>query len=83
MPAPGLTAAVEALAAKILACGPEAVRLQKELIVRWRETDLGTAVRHGIDAFAAAYATDEPREGTSAFLEKRAPRFGGAPGGPR
>ncbi|OGK98469.1 MAG: hypothetical protein A3E31_09995 [Candidatus Rokubacteria bacterium RIFCSPHIGHO2_12_FULL_73_22] len=83
VPAPGLTAAVEALAAKILACGPEAVRLQKELIVRWRETDLGTAVRHGIDAFAAAYATDEPREGTSAFLEKRAPRFGGAPGGPR
>ncbi len=44
--------------------------------MRWRETDLATAVRAGIDAFAAAYATGEPREGTNAYLEKRAPEFG-------
>ena len=76
VPAEGLRPAVEALAARILAAGPEAIRLQKELIVRWRETDLATAVRSGINAFAAAYATGEPREGTSAYLEKRAPEFG-------
>jgi len=49
--------------------------LQKELIVRWRETDLATAVRYGINAFATAYATDEPREGMSAYLEKRPANF--------
>src|SRR5262245_64362583 len=43
-----LRAAAEELVAAILASGPEAIRLQKELIVRWRETDLATAVRYGI-----------------------------------
>jgi len=32
-------------------------------------------VRYGINAFAAAYATDEPREGMNAYLEKRPPNF--------
>ena len=50
--------------------------VQKELMLRWRHTDLATAIEYGINAFATAYATDEPREGTRAFLEKRAPRFG-------
>lgn len=76
VPAERLGAAAEALAARVLACGPDAVRLQKGLIVRWRETDLVSAVRLGIDAFAAAYATAEPREGMSAYLEKRAPSWG-------
>jgi len=71
----GLDAAVETMVEAILACGPAAVRRQKELIVRWRESDLTAAVRAGIAAFAASYATGEPREGATAFLEKRAPRF--------
>src|SRR5881296_2308576 len=50
-------AAAEALATTILQAGPDAIRLQKELIVRWRESDLASAVRYGINAFAAAYAT--------------------------
>jgi len=70
-----LRAAAEEFVAAILASGPEAIRLQKELIVRWRETDLATAVRYGINAFAAAYATAEPREGMTAYLEKRGPNF--------
>ncbi len=72
-----LTAAVDETLAALRACGPGAVRAQKALIVRWRETDLPSAVRAGIEAFAASYATDEPREGAAAFLEKRPPRFGG------
>jgi len=68
--------AVQALVDPIVASGPEAIRLQKELIIRWRETDLTAAVRAGIAAFAACYAGGEPREGASAFLEKRPPRFG-------
>jgi enoyl-CoA hydratase/carnithine racemase len=71
-----LDAAVDAVVAAITACAPGAVRLQKQLIVRWRETDLTSAVRAGIAAFAAAYATGEPGEGATAFLEKRPPRFG-------
>ena len=72
-----LSATVDELAAPILASGPEAIRLQKELIIRWRETDLPTAVRYGINAFATACATGEPREGMSAYLEKRRANFGG------
>jgi enoyl-CoA hydratase/carnithine racemase len=52
------------------------VRLQKQLIVRWRESELPAAIRAGIAAFTASYATGEPREGATAFLEKRPPRFG-------
>jgi enoyl-CoA hydratase len=70
-----LRATVDELVAQILAAGPEAIRLQKELIVCWRETDLTTAVRYGINAFATAYATDEPREGANAYLEKRPANF--------
>jgi enoyl-CoA hydratase/carnithine racemase len=70
-----LRATAEEFVAAILASGPEAIRLQKELIVRWRETDLATAVRYGINAFATAYATDEPREGMNAYLEKRSANF--------
>jgi len=76
VPAERVGAAAEALAARVLACGPEAVRLQKGLIVRWRETDVVSAVRLGIDAFAAAYGTAEPREGMSAYLDKRASSWG-------
>jgi hypothetical protein len=51
------------------------VRLQKELIIRWRSTDLRTAIESGINAFAQSYATGEPREALTAYLEKRKPRF--------
>jgi len=75
VPRERLDAAVDELVETIVACAPTAVRLQKALIVRWRESDLTTAVRAGIAAFAASYATGEPREGARAFLEKRPPRF--------
>ena len=70
-----LMTATERMLARILAAGPAAIRLQKELMLRWRYTDLATAVRYGINAFAAAYATGEPAEGAAAFLGKRAPKF--------
>jgi len=72
-----LATAVDDILAGVLACGPAAVRAQKALMIRWRESDLPSAVRAGIDAFAACYAGDEPREGAAAFLEKRTPRFHG------
>ena len=72
-PAASLGEATHDLVRQILNAGPRAIRLQKELIIRWRQTDLATAVRLGINAFATAYATGEPQEGARAFLEKRSP----------
>jgi enoyl-CoA hydratase/carnithine racemase len=71
----GLQAALETMVARILACGPSAVRMQKELVRRWRSTDLASAVTYGINAFALSFTDGEPREGMRAFLEKRAPDF--------
>lgn len=70
-----LRAAVDELAGEVLACAPGAVRLQKELIIRWRKTDLAAAIHLGINAFAASSASGEAREGARAFLEKRPPRY--------
>lgn len=70
-----LRAVTRLLAGRILDCAPTAVRLQKELIVRWRNTDQRTAVEYGVNAFAQAFATGEPREAMDAFLGKRRPRF--------
>jgi enoyl-CoA hydratase len=75
-PAGELRAVTAKLAARILECAPTAVRLQKELIVRWRNTDQRTAVEYGVNAFGQSFATGEPREAMDAFLAKRRPRFG-------
>jgi enoyl-CoA hydratase/carnithine racemase len=75
VPPDELRTAVEELVAQILAAGPIAIRLQKELMLRWRYTDLAGAIRAGVDVFAGAYATAEPAEGARAFLEKRSPKF--------
>jgi enoyl-CoA hydratase len=63
-----LDAAVEALAAAILAGGPQAIRLQKKLILDWEELPTSAAVARGIEVFAEAYATDEPRRMAGARL---------------
>jgi enoyl-CoA hydratase/carnithine racemase len=39
-----LDAAVDAMVERLLAVGPRALRLQKELMLRWRYTDLATAM---------------------------------------
>jgi enoyl-CoA hydratase/carnithine racemase len=83
VPRDALETATRELVGRILACSPTAVRLQKELIVRWRSTDLRTAIAYGVNAFAQTYATSEVREATDAFLEKRPARFGAAAGAPR
>ena len=75
VPPSELEAVTQGLVESILAFAPTAVRLQKELIVRWRNTDLRTAIESGINAFAQSYATGEPREAMLAYLEKRKPRF--------
>jgi enoyl-CoA hydratase len=76
-----LDAAVERFAAAILAGGAQAMRLQKALILDWEDLSTSAAVARGIDAFAAAYATDEPRTmATARRAEMRARRAAPEPG---
>jgi len=67
-PPEDLDAAVERFTVAILAGGPHAIRLQKALIREWEDLPTSAAVERGIDAFAAAYATDEPRRMAGARL---------------
>jgi enoyl-CoA hydratase/carnithine racemase len=70
-----LDEAVEDLAGPILAAGPNAIRLQKSLILDWEELPTAAAVQRGIDCFVGAYDTDEPARMAGATLaELRARR---------
>ena len=63
-----LDEAVEDLAGPILAAGPNAIRLQKSLILDWEELPTTAAVQRGIDCFVSAYDTDEPARMAGAML---------------
>jgi enoyl-CoA hydratase/carnithine racemase len=56
--------------ARLLALPPRAVRLQKDLLRRWRGVDLESAITLSMETFAQAYATDEPRRVMDAFLAR-------------
>jgi enoyl-CoA hydratase/carnithine racemase len=56
---------------RLLALPPDALRLQKSLLTRWRRVDLDTAVALSTDVFARAYATGEPGRAMQAFLDRR------------
>ena len=63
-----LDKAVEDFARPILAAGPNAIRLQKALILDWEELPIAAAVQRGIDCFVTAYDTDEPARMAGAML---------------
>ena len=71
VPADGLDGALDGWLEAIIACGPEALRLQKALIREWENRPLDEAIAAGIDAFAEAYEGDEPRRMMRAFLERK------------
>jgi enoyl-CoA hydratase len=68
VPDDALDAAVERVLADILACGKRAIRLQKALIGEWEELTVSGAIARGIECFAEAWRSDEPRERMEAFL---------------
>lgn len=74
VPEASLDTAVEAWIAALLRNGPRAVRLQKRLIRDWEEKPLAAAIDAGVDAFVAAWETDEPRRAMAEFMAKRARR---------
>jgi enoyl-CoA hydratase len=69
--AAALDAAVEACIESLLTSRPRAVRLQKRLIRQWEKLPLAAAIAAGIDAFAAAYESDEPGAAMRDFLGAR------------
>ena len=76
VPGPTLDAAVDACIGSLLTSRPRAVRLQKRLIRQWEELPLSAAIAAGIDAFAAAYESDEPGAAMTKFLAARRSRGG-------
>nr|WP_294560816.1 enoyl-CoA hydratase [uncultured Rhodopila sp.] len=60
VPTAELDAAVGACIASIVASGPKAIRLQKELIREWEAMPVGDAIEAGIRCMVRAYQSDEP-----------------------
>lgn len=65
------------LMARILANGPVAIRLAMQAVDIGQSCGLEEGLRHEATAFGLAAASDDRREGTRAFLEKRQARFTG------
>jgi enoyl-CoA hydratase len=63
-----LDEAVERLVRPILAAGPQAIRLQKSLILGWEELPTAAAIERGIDCFVSAFDTDEPARMAGAMI---------------
>ena len=72
-----LLPAAEALARKIIANAPLAVKYTIEAIERGTQMPLEEGLFLEATLFGLSCATEDMREGTKAFLEKRTPRFRG------
>jgi enoyl-CoA hydratase len=78
MPAAQLQVRARELAKRILRQGPLAARLAKVALNASARVDLDSGLLLETLAQAICYDSDDKREGTSAFLEKRKPKFTGS-----
>jgi enoyl-CoA hydratase len=67
----------ESLAREIAALAPLAIRACLEAVTRGTEMTLDEGLALEAELFSSLFATEDMREGTRAFLEKRAPVFQG------
>ncbi len=77
VPDAALDAEVAALAERLAALSPTAVRLGKEAIYAMCEMEYEGALRYLREVVVLASRTDDAREGIRAFFEKRAPAWKG------
>lgn len=71
VPMADLDDAVDRWIESILASGPQAVRIQKRLILDWDRMSVTDGARAGIQAYVDAYRTDEPRRLMTAFVNRK------------
>jgi enoyl-CoA hydratase/carnithine racemase len=76
-PAKQLTTEAEALAGRVAAHGPLALRYAKEAVHRGAELSLDQALRYELDLSVILQTTQDRAEGVQAFLEKRPAKFEG------
>jgi enoyl-CoA hydratase len=55
----------------IALAGPQAIRLQKQLVRLWDTVPLDEAIERSVQTFADAYETDEPRRLMQTFLDRK------------
>jgi len=77
VPAASLVGAVEGYVAQLRRNSPLALARALEAVVSGAESPQAEALRAEGALFALCFATEDMREGTRAFLEKREPRFPG------
>jgi enoyl-CoA hydratase/carnithine racemase len=77
VPATELIARAEAILKKIAANAPIAVKLALEATNKGMETSQGEGLLLEASYFGLCAGTEDKKEGTSAFLEKRVPQFHG------
>jgi enoyl-CoA hydratase len=77
VPGPELLDAARELAGRVLALGPLAVRLAKQAVNASAQMPLAAGLAFESTAQAISFESKDKLEGTSAFLEKRPPRFTG------
>ncbi len=70
-----LDAAVNELAAKLIDKFPECTRYTKAQVNFWKEMAWSQTIRHAQDWLSLHFATAEPYEGMTAFVEKRQPHY--------
>src|SRR5712671_1013605 len=77
VPADGLIARAEAILNQIFGNAPLAVKFALEAVNKGLETSQAEGLVMESSLFALCASTDDKKEGTSAFLEKRAAKFAG------
>ena len=77
VPPASLIARCEAILTQILANAPVAVRFALEAVNKGMETSLSAGLLLEASLFAICAATEDKKEGTAAFLEKRTAHFQG------
>ena len=77
VPAPGLIARAEAILRQIFANAPVAVKFSLEAVNKGLDTSQAEGFALEASFFGICAATDDKKEGTSAFLAKRPPTFKG------
>ena len=77
VPAANLIARAEAILKQIFANAPVAVKYSLEAVMKGLETSQAEGLSLEASLFGLCGGTDDKKEGTSAFLEKRVPKFQG------